>query len=200
VTRPLVVRLGKEELVKLPQGTLADPLREEHAVLREGLSILQRTADRLGRGEQVSTSAVLELLVLLERFGDHEHLAKEEQALIPALHAAGMPLRYGPLAIVQLEHTKARELGREVGQAARDLPDPAARARFVPLVGELVRLLRAHLEREESQLFSMAAQIVPLERMSAVYEAFDRIERQAKTGGARAVRAQFEDLGAVLAG
>jgi hypothetical protein len=33
-----------------------------------------------------------------------------------------------------------------------------------------------------------------------VYEAFDRIEREVKTGGAHKVRAQLEDLGLALVG
>jgi hemerythrin-like domain-containing protein len=181
-----------------PQGTLVDPLRAEHAVLREAIGLLQRVVDRCARRQPIATGVVRELFELLHLFGDREHVAKEEQALIPALHAAGMPLRYGPLAIALLEHERARTLGRELAHLARDLAGEPARGRFVQLAGDYVRLMRGHLDREESQLFPMAAQVVPLERISAMREAFARIEEEVASGGPQRVRAQLEELGVRL--
>ena len=173
---------------------LVDPLRAEHTVLQVALEVLGQTAGLVARRLPVPPAAVLELVRLISQFGDQEHIAKEEQALVPALHAAGMPLRYGPLALMLLEHQRSRELSREMVRAAGDLGRAAAQDAFCGAVRDYLALIETHIEREEKLLYPMADQVVAPERVLAVREAFARVDRARESGGCEQVKARLEEL------
>jgi hemerythrin-like domain-containing protein len=173
---------------------LADPLRAEHSVLRLALVVLQTAAERVAKGEPIAQQTVLELVRTISHFGEQEHAGKEEHALFPALHAAGMPMRYGPLAVMLLEHERARELSRHMARAASSLGATDMQDAFSKAAQEYVVLVGGHINREESVLFPMADQVVALERLSAVREAFARMDRDRPSGGPETVRTRLETL------
>jgi hemerythrin-like domain-containing protein len=88
------------------------------------------------------------------------HFALEEQALFPLL-ARHLSQAQGPLAVMNAEHATFRDLLARLTDALR----AGDRAAQLADVRELIELLRAHIAKEDSVLFPMAARLLnPAER------------------------------------
>lgn len=166
-------------------------LREEHRVILKALDVLEAAAERLVADVVVPEPAWLALLDWLGRFADARHHAKEERLLFPALEAAGVPRAGGPIGVMLEEHDLGRALVRDMraGPAA----DRAARA------WEYVRLLRAHIAKEDEVLFELADALLDAPAADALrrgYAAAD-LEQGAATEPA-AAQAALERLAAAL--
>jgi hemerythrin-like domain-containing protein len=64
--------------------------------------------------------------------------------------------------------------------------DRAAAAHVVNAARGYVRLLRAHIQKEDQILFPMADQVIPPSQHSKVEQEFDRVEREESGAGAHA--------------
>lgn len=166
-------------------------LRMEHRVILKALDVLDAAAGRLAAAESVPEAAWSALLDWLRGVADARHHAKEERLLFPALEAAGVPRAGGPIAVMLEEHDLGRALVRDMreGPAAHR----AARA------WEYVRLLRAHIAKEDEVLFELADALLDAPAVDALrrgYAAAD-LEQDAATEPA-AAQAALERLAAAL--
>lgn len=147
---------------------IADPLRrfeEEHVVALGGLARLEAAAEALRRGATgaqhfATAREVLELLSGAVR----RHNEDEEDALFPLLGADA------PLAPFVDEHVTLRRLEMQLG-AALERHDAAA---LIPVALDIVQLLRAHIERENSALFPMARSLLGPDGLAEVARRLER--------------------------
>jgi len=125
-----------------------DILRDEHHLILRALLSLETAAERLGAGGALPEGLWTGMIAWLRAFADRNHHAKEEKALFPAMIKAGVPAGGGPIAVMLEEHAEGRALlatmytGAPVDQAA-------AAHRYI-------RLLRDHIDKENSLLFPLA--------------------------------------------
>lgn len=174
---------------------LTDILRTEHAVLREALEILEASGQRLARGEPVEGPAAVELVELIIQFGDREHHAKEETELFPALVAAGLPARHGPVAVMLFEHTRGRELVARLLREARGIgTSQDAEDSFAVAALEYAQLLSAHMLKEDGLLFPLAERMVGQERQDQAVVAFARLDEGRPSGGPAAASQKLAEL------
>jgi hemerythrin-like domain-containing protein len=123
-------------------------LRDEHHLILRALLSLETAAERLGVGSALPEGLWTGMIAWLRAFADRNHHAKEENALFPALIKAGVPAAGGPIDVMLEEHAEGRVLlatmytGAPVDQAA-------AAHRYI-------RLLRDHIDKENSLLFPLA--------------------------------------------
>ncbi len=147
---------------------IADPLRrfeEEHDVALAGLARLEAAADALRTGqaaEQHFTTAreVLELLCGAVR----RHNEDEEDALFPLLGTEA------PLAPFLDEHGVLRRREAELS-AALERRDAA---RVAQVSHDIVHVLRAHIERENTVLFPTARTLLGPEGLAEVARRLER--------------------------
>lgn len=141
---------------------VTDVLVAEHRIIERVLGALERAAGRLEMGETVEPAFFSELLRFLRDFADGRHHLKEEDALVPALVAAGLPLEEGPLAVILAEHVEGRAWTRRLENAIGRLEaaEPGAAAELVACARAYVALLRDHIMKEDRMLFPMAEHVL----------------------------------------
>jgi hemerythrin-like domain-containing protein len=160
-------------------------LMEEHRVIERVLTVLERAASRLDRGERVDPALLFGAVEFIRGFADGCHHQKEEGVLFPAMAAAGMPRGEGPIAVMMDEHEQARALTRALEEAARGLErgEDAARTAAVRAARDYAALLRQHIQKEDHVLFPMAEHVIPISAQAKVMTEFDRVEREETGAG-----------------
>jgi hypothetical protein len=156
---------------------LTDRLKVEHGIFLKQLAFLEGLV-KLSAPPPL-LSIVAEAIVAAEE----EHSQLEDRLLYPELMKA-VGKDFGPLQQVAEDHQAIAAL---VARMRAGECDPA-------LATELIRLMRAHLEREIHGLFALADEWIPAERLEElcrwdeehVYEKLGRraewVERWLKTG------------------
>lgn len=149
-----------------------DDLKHEHEAILAALQILDRMT---GAGTQVPREDILGFIGFLKEFADKCHHGKEEGVLFPALAKASTPLKHGPVRAMLHEHEQGRRYIRAMERAAADPPDYAG---FAEAARQYSALLRRHIQKENDVLLAMAEQFLPVERLNAIYDAFERHEER----------------------
>ena len=155
-------------------------LMDEHRVIERVIASLETATNELAKGGAVRPGFYLEAADFIKGFADGCHHAKEEGVLFTAMAAAGMPTQAGPIAVMLAEHEQGRAYTRGMRQAADRLRagENSARADVIHNARGYVALLRQHIAKEDSILFPMADQVIPLAAQGQVAEDFERIEHE----------------------
>jgi len=155
-----------------------DLMAEHQGVLRM-LSILEEVAARLGAGQSVPAERLDAMVEFLQVFVDRCHHGKEEDVLFPAMEAAGIPRRDGPIGVMLMEHTSGRAHVHALADSAAGAAhgERAARDTFAEHARAYAALLRSHIDKEDHVLYPLAERILPTERQESLVEDYERIER-----------------------
>jgi hemerythrin-like domain-containing protein len=160
-------------------------LRREHALIETALEVLREMATRVALRQPVPKESVLELIRFFRTFADGIHHTKEEGALFPALVAAGMPEKGGPLAFMVHEHDQGRVLLARLEEAVRDMDTAEGRHRFHEAAASYRDLVWHHVARENQILLPMAERLLTPELAAQVAERFQEYDRDAGAEDAR---------------
>jgi len=163
------------------KNTATGILSDEHQIILRVLSCLKAMAEGARKGAGLDLADARDAIHFLREFVDRLHHGKEEAELFPALEAAGMPRRGGPVGVMLHEHEQGRGWVREMNEAveAAESGDAAAGRRFAEAVDDFARLLRDHIEKEDHCLFSMAANLLDCataDRLLAEFRRYDAEE------------------------
>jgi hemerythrin-like domain-containing protein len=160
--------------------TPTEMLMHEHKVILMVLDGLQRLCDRIERTGEVSASQVDQAVDFVRNFADRCHHAKEERHLFPAMQDRGMSAKAGPIAVMLAEHEEGRRLIAAVAAAL-----PMARGKNKASVEEVrqnllayIRLLRAHIDKENLILFPMADRILDDADQDRLEKEFEKVEAE----------------------
>lgn len=166
-------------------------LSEDHLVIERAVACLELAAHRLDTGEAVRLGLFVDIADFIRDFADGCHHRKEEEALFPALEAAGLPRDGGPVGVMLSEHEEGRRLAAALRSAAETLAagDESAARDVVENAEGYAALLRRHIFKEDNVLFMMAQQVLGPEKQAALAGAFERIERECE-----GVRAKYLTL------
>ena len=148
-------------------------LRHEHDAILSALQILERMAARAGRGE-VAAEDLSGFLDFLREFVDRCHHGKEEGLLFPALVRAGLAEHGGFIDELHAEHAQSRELVRRMASASA----PLQAGEFASAAAAYASHLRAHIDKENAALFSMAERLLDAPDMEALARAFAEHEEK----------------------
>ena len=157
-----------------------DILMAEHRVIERVLGALESACVRLEAGEEVESAFFADAVTFIREFADGCHHRKEEGVLFPAMHAAGLPMESGPLAVMLHEHDQGRRYARGISDAASRLgeKDDAARDDLVRHARGYIRLLHEHIAKEDNVLFPMAAQLLTGQRGETVSDEVARVQEE----------------------
>jgi hemerythrin-like domain-containing protein len=158
--------------------TPTETLRDEHVLILRALDVADAAAAALERGDDPGDAFWTGLVGWLRGFADRNHHAKEEQALFPALQRAGVPSEGGPIGVMLAEHVDGRGFIRAMDLGGRQRAG-AARA--------YVRLLRAHIEKENEVLFRIAEAVLDDRTQSEVAGRFDALAAEVGSDASYAV-------------
>lgn len=152
-------------------------LRADHDLILRALALLERLADRLGRGEPTDEPARQWLLDFFASFVHGCHYWKEEQHLFPALEHRGLPRPGGLLAAMLADHNE----GRRLVHALSDGPGCVQS----DLIRHYAALLRSHIQKENDVLFPVADEVLDRARQGQLAAAFGAVEAQIVGPGVR---------------
>jgi hemerythrin-like domain-containing protein len=155
-------------------------LKHEHRVIERALHALDGICMRLEWGDQVPYDVLSQAVNFFSVFADRYHHGKEEEYLFPALALEGIPYQGGPLALMEQQHERERELTAEMSSAIEGYRglDPESRQHFISAARSYCDHLLRHIEKEDSILFRIAAEILDDEGKAALSEGFKQAEAQ----------------------
>lgn len=156
-------------------------LRNEHDGILFGLDILEQMADSARKTGAHHTDDVREMIRFLRLFADKCHHGKEEGLFFPALEKAGVPSQGGPIGQMLLEHTQGRQFIAAMGASAEGVGMKADD--FIQAAAGYVRLMRAHIEKENTVLFPMGDRLLPPEEQARLLKEFEAFEETVIGGG-----------------
>lgn len=141
--------------------TATGGLRDDHEWILRIAGVLEEILDR-EPDHGLDFDALEECIAFFRLFADACHHGQEEDLLFPELEARGMPRKAGPLGVMLQEHEMGRSL---VGSMHRALPgaregEGDAREILVNAGRGYIRLIRAHINKEDRVLFEMADQMI----------------------------------------
>ena len=106
-------------------------LVDEHNAIIEMLGVVEEVNRRLETGEKVESSDLLDIVDFIQGFADACHHNKEEGILFPAMEAAGIPMRGGPIGVMLQEHEQGRAYARAMKEAAANIENTQSGEQFV---------------------------------------------------------------------
>jgi hemerythrin-like domain-containing protein len=141
--------------------TATSGLRDEHQwILKVAGALDEILAREVDQG--LDFDAIEECVTFIRLFADACHHGQEEDLLFPELEARGMPRNAGPVAVMLHEHQVGRSFSQQMVKAlpAARAGDAGARAILVNSAAGYVKLIRAHIHKEDNVLFNWADQMV----------------------------------------
>lgn len=162
-------------------------LKNEHRIIERVLRVLDHLAIRHERGETFEAASLKRCVEFFRLFADACHHAKEEDLLFPVLESRGILREGGPIGVMLHEHTQARALTREMGEAlaALDGGDDAAKDRFVSAARQYLPLLTNHIHKEDNILFNMGDGVMSEADQAALCTRFGEVGCRAFEGKRR---------------
>lgn len=157
-----------------------DVLRTEHEFILSGCAILRQMAQSLDTGNDVAPDDAHQIVEFVALYADGLHHIKEEQVLFPALEAAGVPRRGGPIAVMLSEHEQGRAFARGLVAAVRETNATEKRRAFSANAKGFAALLERHIAKENEVLFTITDRVLPAADDDALLAAFREREEHAR--------------------
>jgi hemerythrin-like domain-containing protein len=164
---------GNKEIMKP-----ADQLKEEHRTISRALAGLSGMARALDEGKQVPPELFRQELDFIKNFADNCHHRKEEAVLFPALEEQLVAATEDPLTELVEDHEEGAALVESLGDAveAYAAGDAARAADISRDAKSYVRLLTAHIRKENATLVRLIEDRLPADKKLEVAERFELIE------------------------
>ncbi len=151
-----------------------DILVDDHNAILSALELLEKMlSKRTTEAEEINEFAGF--IGFLKEFADKCHHGKEEGLLFPAMIAAGVPDRGGPVGVMMAEHILGRGYIAAMSEALEDDYD---RPKLEKASRDYIELLRAHIQKENTILFPMADRVIRAEELETMHAAFEEHEEK----------------------
>lgn len=150
-----------------------EDLKHEHKAILLALKILDSVEREITAEAAVDPADLIAFVGFLKEFADKCHHGKEEGILFPALLAAGVPERGGPVDVLLREHAEGRAWIQELEASIAPALDGT---RFSRAARGYTELLRVHIQKEDDVLFPMAERVLTAAQLDGLFEAFEAHE------------------------
>jgi hemerythrin-like domain-containing protein len=155
-----------------------ETLMNEHRTIERVIDALVAfTAETRIRGA-TDRAELTRFVGFLTGFADQLHHGKEEDILFAAMARLGFPTEGGPIAVMLAEHVRGRAFIQAMAAATEGTAPwtDADRRAVTEAAAGYGALLRAHIHKEDANLYPMAEQHLPplaLEMVGVACERFD---------------------------
>ena len=158
--------------------TPTDQLMNEHVSIQRMLNVLERVCGKFEAGGEIPPKHLQQILEFIKVFADQCHHGKEEEFLFPAMEEVGIPRDGGPIGVMLAEHAAGRQYVKEMGEAIERYcrGDRTSVPYLMSSAGGYIRLLNAHIEKENGVLFPMAEEHLPEGKQNELLAAFNRVD------------------------
>lgn len=149
-------------------------LRDEHEGILAGLEVLEEMAARIKAGQKTDPADLAEMIRFFRTFADKCHHGKEEGLFFPALERAGILNQNGPIGQMLSEHVQGRNHLSKMADAIKD--GTVDGAKFAAAAESYAKLLRAHIQKENTVLFPLGDRLLPRDVQTSLLEGFENHE------------------------
>lgn len=156
--------------------TAKEDLIHEHKAIQHALNILEKMSERIENNFDVDYSDINSFMEFLKEFADKCHHGKEEGFLFPALEKTGVRNHGGPIGAMLSEHTLGRDLIKQMQDNL--LKDEVDSQGFVDAAKSYVRLLRAHIQKENTILFPLIEVKMSTSEQAELLRSFENHEEE----------------------
>ncbi|MEW6215187.1 MAG: hemerythrin domain-containing protein [Nitrospirota bacterium] len=160
--------------------TPTETLKHEHKIILMVLDAAEREAEFIQDTGKINADRVDKMLDFFRNFADRCHHAKEEKYLFTEMQKQGISGDIGPIAIMMHEHEEGRQRVKAMAEAL-----PQARTGDLSAIKSLkknllayVKLLQAHIDKEDNVLYPMADRLFKPQDQKALSEAFEKVEAE----------------------
>ena len=170
-----------------------EDLIHEHNAIKVMLNIMQKIAENIRNDKGFDAKDIEKIVDFLKTFADKCHHGKEENALFPALVAAGVPKENGVVGVMLYEHTVGRGYIKGISNGIENFKKGVTNSGqlIADSLTKYVTLLQNHIHKEENVLFPIAEKVLSTEKQNEIFEQFEKIEEDVVGHG---VHEQFHEL------
>ena len=160
--------------------TATEVLKHEHQAILIVIGAAEKEAATIGETGKMHADTVRQMADFLRNFVDRCHHSKEEKHLFAVMHAHGMPMDSGPLAVMLREHEQGRVHVRAIAEAVgkTGIPSAASARKVKEELSAYAALLRGHIDKEDNVLYPMADRLLTADEQTALTQAFERVESE----------------------
>jgi hemerythrin-like domain-containing protein len=170
-------------------------LEREHHFIMHVAACMVHLAEDLGKGQEISTATLADILEFLRTFADQCHHGKEEDYLFRMLEKKGIPAKGCPLGVLRMEHDQARSLvGQLANISGQYAKDGSEKETLRTTLLRLVELYKGHIWKEDYLLFPMTNKVLSTKEQETLNEQFEQMDSRMGTD----VSDEFEKLAAKL--
>jgi len=150
-------------------------LKTDHETIERVIAALDKA---LGEQAGPQPGVLRQAVEFFTTYADGCHNAKEEKHVFPLMEQRGIPRQGGPLAVMLMEHEKARELLKSWTAAAEKFlaGDHAALATLREAFRAYGALLKDHYWKENDILYPMALKVMTEDDNGAVLRGIEAVE------------------------
>jgi len=149
-------------------------LMHEHDAILFSLKILDEISNRVESGKEVPAGDITDLIDFLKLFADKCHHGKEEGLYFPALEEEGIQRQNGPIGMMLEEHDTGRGFIRRMQSSVTD--KMVNKDEFIQSARGYIKLLRLHIEKENTVLFPIGDMKLSPLKQSKLIEEFEEFE------------------------
>ena len=154
--------------------TAREDLIHEHKAIQHALNILESMSERIENNGDTDKADINSFLIFLKEFADKCHHGKEEDFLFPALEKAGIKKEGGPIGVMLIEHTQGRNYIKQMQNSI--LNNQVDRHHFIQASRDYIRLMRSHIQKENTVLFPLIDIKLSVSEQNDLYEKFENHE------------------------
>ena len=154
--------------------TPGQDLIHEHKAILIALNVIEQMYKRVQNDKVIDNKDIEKMIEFLKVFADKCHHGKEEDYLFPALEEAGVKNQNGPIGVMLDQHKQGREFIKQMQESiSNKLINKNA---FVDAASSYVRLLRNHIEKENTFLFPVINAKLSLPKQQELLNNFEKLE------------------------
>jgi hemerythrin-like domain-containing protein len=154
--------------------TPSQDLIHEHKAILIALNVIEQMYKRVQNDKEIDYKDIEKMIEFLKIFADKCHHGKEEDFLFPALVEAGVKDQNGPIGIMLDQHKQGRGFIKQMQESISN--KTINKIAFVDAASSYVRLLRNHIEKENTFLFPMCDAKLSATKQQELLNNFESLE------------------------
>ncbi len=157
-----------------------EKLKDQHKTIIRGIDLLEKGAERLEKGENISADFFRKSIDFIRNYADKYHHAKEEDILFVRMGEVGFSAEMGPVAVMLFEHNQGRGYvaGMEAANERYAQGDKSSIKEIVKNARGYAGLLRQHIQKEDMVLYPMAENALGETIINNMKTDFERVESE----------------------
>jgi hemerythrin-like domain-containing protein len=161
-------------------------LMNEHRVIEQVLQSMEDVLRNLSEQKQTDRETLGKYVTFLREFADGMHHAKEEDILFEKMVEYGFSREAGPIAVMLSDHETSRGFVRILKASAERGNDPWTEEEVngvLQAAANYIELLRSHIYREDTILYTMARHHIPADELYAMGKKFAEMNKLEENSG-----------------